>query len=68
MYLSGDIETWGTGIRKIYNLCKRENIKVEFDDRKLAFYVVIYRKNIQGLIENTEKDLSQDVRRKSVEI
>lgn len=58
MYLSGDIETWGTGIKKVYNLCKEDNIKVEFEDRKLAFYVVVYRKKIQNLIENTEKDLT----------
>ena len=61
LYLSGEIETWGTGLRKIYNVCKKENLKVDFEDRKLAFFVVLYRKNLEGLIENTEKDLSSKV-------
>ena len=55
LYLSGEIETWGTGLRKIYNVCKNEDLKVEFEDRKLAFFVVFYRKNLKELIENTEK-------------
>ena len=58
LYLSGEIETWGTGLRKIYNVCKNEDLKVEFEDRKLAFFVVFYRKNLKELIENTEKNLN----------
>lgn len=59
VFLSGEIEKWGTGIRNIYNKCKEEKIKVKFEDRKTAFFVVVYRKDLQGLIENTEKDLTQ---------
>ena len=61
LYLSGEIETWGTGLRKIYNVCKNENLKVEFEDRKLAFFVVIYRKELDKLVENTEKKLNEKV-------
>lgn len=57
MFLSGEIEKWGTGIKNIYKKCKEENIKVRFEDRKTAFFVVVYRKDLGGLIENTEKDL-----------
>lgn len=59
VFLSGEVEKWGTGIRKIYNQCKEENIKVKFEDRKTAFFVVVYRKDLQGLIGNTEKDLEK---------
>lgn len=64
LYLSGEIETWGTGLRKIYNVCKKENLKVEFEDRKLAFFVVFYRKDLDKLVENTEKNLSNKVESK----
>ncbi len=64
LYLSGEIETWGTGLRKIYNACKEENLKVEFDDRKLAFFVVFYRKELDKLVENTEKNLNTKVESK----
>ena len=54
----------GTGLRKIYNVCKNENLKVEFEDRKLAFFVVIYRKELDKLVENTEKNLNEKVESK----
>lgn len=57
VFLSGEIEKWGTGIKNIYNKCKEEKLKVKFEDRKTAFFVVVYRKNLEGLIENTEKNL-----------
>lgn len=57
VFLSGEIEKWGTGIKNIYKKCKEENIKVKFEDRKTAFFVVVYRKDLEELIENTEKDL-----------
>ena len=64
LYLSGEIETWGTGLRKIYNACKEENLKVEFDDRKLAFFVIFYRKELDKLVENTKKFLNTKVESK----
>lgn len=57
IYLSGEIEKWGSGIKNVYKKCKEDNIKVEFEDRKTAFFVVIYRKDLEELIENTEKNL-----------
>ena len=59
VFLSGEIERWGTGLKNVYEQCKEENIKVKFEDRKLAFFAVVYRKDIEELIENTEKDLSK---------
>lgn len=58
IYLSGEIEKWGSGIKNVYNKCKDENIKVEFEDRKTAFFVIIYRKSLDELVENTEKILN----------
>lgn len=57
IYLSGEIEKWVSGIKNVYNKCKDDNLKVEFEDRKTAFFVVVYRKNLDELIENTEKIL-----------
>ena len=30
---------------------------MKFEDRKTAFFVIVYRKDLEGLIENTERDL-----------
>lgn len=60
IYLSGEIERWGSGIKNVYEKCKEENIDIKFENRKTAFFVVIYRKDIDELVENTEKDLKND--------
>ena len=57
IYLSGEIEKWGSGIKNVYEECKKENIKIKFENRKNAFFVVVYRKEIDELVENTTKDL-----------
>ena len=51
------MKKWGTGIKNVYKKCKEEKLKVRFEDRKTAFFVVVYRKDLDGLIENTEKNL-----------
>lgn len=49
LFLSHEIEAFGTGIRRIYEECKKNNVKVEFKQDELGFLVVFYRK--------TEKEL-----------
>jgi ATP-dependent DNA helicase RecG len=43
MYYSKDIESFGTGLKRITEACKDANIKVEFERLKLGFAVVFYR-------------------------
>ena len=61
LYLSGEIERWGSGIRNVYKTCQEDKIKVEFENRKTAFFAVVYRKDVEDLIENTEKILRENV-------
>ncbi len=44
LYLSKDIERWGSGIRRIYNACKEEKVKVEFKELKSGFLIIFQRK------------------------
>ena len=44
LYLSKDIERWGSGIKRIHDACKEEKVKVEFKKLKSGFLVVFYRK------------------------
>ena len=37
VYLSDDIEKFGSGIKRIYDACKEDNIKVEFEKDKAGF-------------------------------
>ncbi len=44
LYLSKDIEKWGSGIKRIYEACKEEKVKVDFKKLKSGFMIVFYRK------------------------
>ena len=43
MYYVKDIESFGTGIKRISNECIDAGIKVEFEIRKMGFAVIFYR-------------------------
>jgi ATP-dependent DNA helicase RecG len=43
LYFSKDIESWGSGIKRIYNICKDNSVKVEFKILKSGFVVVFHR-------------------------
>jgi ATP-dependent DNA helicase RecG len=61
LYLSKEIERWGSGIRRIYEECEKENVKVEFKKLKSGFVVVFSRMERVGekvgekLTENQKK-------------
>lgn len=44
LYLSKDIERWGSGLRRIYDVCREEKVNVEFKELKSGFMVIFYRK------------------------
>lgn len=43
LYYSKDIESFGTGLRRITEACKNANVKVDFQMLKTGFVVVFYR-------------------------
>jgi len=43
LYFSKDVERWGTGIKRIYDICKEHAVKVEFKKEKGGFSTVFYR-------------------------
>jgi len=43
LYKSREIEKWGSGLKKIYKLCKENNVKLDFKILKTGFMVVFYR-------------------------
>lgn len=47
LYFSKDIESWGSGIKRIYNICKDNGVKVEFKTLKSGFVVVFYRPDFE---------------------
>jgi ATP-dependent DNA helicase RecG len=49
LYLSEDIEKWGSGLRRISKECKAAGVKVEFEKIKSGFLVTFYRSIISPL-------------------
>ncbi len=43
LYYSKDIETWGTGLKRIYEECMANNVRVIFKNTKEGFKVVFYK-------------------------
>jgi ATP-dependent DNA helicase RecG len=71
LFLSKDIEKWGSGIRRIYDACTEADVKVEFRSKDTGFSVVFYRpertvpenvpenvpeKRLEKILENMSKD------------
>ena len=55
LYLSKDIEKWGSGLKRIVDECKATNTKVNFEIKKNGFTVVFFRKSdeeLYGLTKN----------------
>ncbi|MEW5897338.1 MAG: RNA-binding domain-containing protein [Nanoarchaeota archaeon] len=44
LYLSKEIERWGSGLKRIFDACADEKVKVEFQKLKSGFLVVFGRK------------------------
>lgn len=53
LYLSKDIEKWGSGFRRITEACQKSNTKVKFEIRKNGFMVIFYRKSDNELLDLT---------------
>jgi ATP-dependent DNA helicase RecG len=54
MYYSKDIESFGTGLRRISEACEAANVKVEFQLLKMGFAVVFYRPSENFDAESTK--------------
>lgn len=54
LYLSKDIERWGSGLKRIYDTCEENGITVEFLNMKSGFLVIFKRKSRIAMKEERE--------------
>lgn len=66
LYLSKDIEKWGSGFKRITDECKAANVTVEFKIKKSGFTVIFYRKNDDELYDLTQNDKNVALNDKNV--
>lgn len=64
LYYSKDIESFGTGLRRIANACDNAGVRYEFQKKKTGFVVCFYRhtneKNEDKLIKADKKPIKAD--------
>jgi len=61
MYYSKDIESFGTGLKRIKDTCKDAGIRVEFQQLKRGFSVIFYRPGEQFLTTENDTDVVRSV-------
>jgi ATP-dependent DNA helicase RecG len=44
LYRTKDIERWGSGLKRIYDECKENDVKVEFKKMTAGFKIIFYRR------------------------
>lgn len=53
------MESFGTGLKRISDLCNKANCKYGFEKQKNGFVVKFFRNNLMGTIQDTIQDTSQ---------
>ncbi len=63
LFLSKDIEKWGSGIKRIYEACEQSRVKVDFEKTSTGFKVVFSRpENFGGLTGGLTGGLNEALR------
>lgn len=68
LYKSNDTETYSSGIRRIYEECTENQVKVEFRKEKIGFTIIFYRKNYEKENEVTKNVGVNSTQRKILEL
>ena len=65
LYKSKEIEKWGSGLKRIYDECKANKVRVEFEVLKSGFLVTFYRPELKKTaVEGGQKRWPEKVARK----
>jgi ATP-dependent DNA helicase RecG len=65
LFLTSDIERWGSGLKRIYDACHEAGVMVEFQPIKSGFLVIFHR--TEAILRDTQKDTVKDTHRDTVE-
>jgi len=64
LYLTSDIERWGSGLKRIHDACVEANVKVTFENLKTGFLVTFYRPRVSDIGEKTREKVREKTREK----
>ena len=61
MYFVKDIESFGTGLKRISDACDAAGVKVKFEMSKYGFAVVFYRPDLSGSNGNITNGITENI-------
>jgi ATP-dependent DNA helicase RecG len=61
LYYSKEIEKFGSGLKRIYDQCRQNNVKVEFGVRKTGFFVTFFRPDWETVPANVPVNVPVNV-------
>lgn len=67
LYYSKDIESFGTGLKRIADACESAGVRYEFQKKKTGFVVCFYRSTSENGIKADKKPIKADRQEKIVE-
>ena len=67
LYYSKDIESFGTGLKRIADACENAGVRYEFQKKKTGFVVCFYRQENESDIKADKKPIKADRQKKIVE-
>lgn len=65
LYYSKDMESFATGLKRIYTACKAAGCRVEFEQQAYGFAVIFYRRNTST--QDSPQDSTQDKHQDSLQ-
>lgn len=58
LYKSKDVEIFGSGFKKVYNLCNKHNVKFKYEINDDGFSFIFFRNNFNTIIEDNQNSLT----------
>jgi ATP-dependent DNA helicase RecG len=61
LFLSDDVETYGSGFRRVYDECKTNDVRTEYVLSREGFSFIFIRDVVNGVVNDvTNKEMSKD--------
>ena len=61
LYLCHDIESFGSGFKRVFNACEEANVKIGYNKMPFGFSFIFYRENLNHSVEEKKAKSEQQV-------
>lgn len=65
LYKSQDVDSYASGIKRMYDECTKNNVKLDFREEKIGFTIIFYRKDYSYMIGANGTKVGTNIRNSS---